>query len=149
MRVFVYGTLRDPETTSTVLDAFEYADAATLAGLHRVEGEYPTLAPGSEVDQRETSEKSERRPAGTANSGRTDGRILVTDDVATLDRYEGVDRGLYVRVPIPHADGGTVQTYVGDPDRLDAPASWPGGGPFRDRVTAYVTENDVVVRPGL
>ena len=125
MRVFVYGTLCDPETASNVLDAFQYDGPATLDGFHRVEGEYPTLAPGGEVD----------------------GRILVTDDVAALDRYEGVDRGLYVRVPVPHADGGAVQTYVGDPERLDAPASWPGDGPLRERVAASVADEGVFVRP--
>jgi len=124
VRVFVYGTLCNPDTASAVLDEFAYDGPATLDGLHRVEGEYPTLAPGGEVD----------------------GRILVTDDVAALDRYEGVDRGLYVRVPFPHASGGTVQTYVGDPDLLDAPASWPGDGPLRERVAAYAVDEDVLVR---
>ncbi|SFS12028.1 Gamma-glutamyl cyclotransferase, AIG2-like [Halomicrobium zhouii] len=123
MHVFVYGTLCDPDTASGVLDDFAYEGPATLDGLHRVDGEYPTLAPGGEVD----------------------GRIIVTDDVAALDRYEGVDRGLYVRVPIPHADGGTVQTYVGDPERLGASAAWPGEGPFRERVRACATDEDVLV----
>ncbi len=124
MHVFVYGTLRDPDTAAAVLDGFDYAGSAVLRGLHRVEGEYPTLAPG----------------------GETDGQLLVTDDVAALDRYEGVDRGLYVRVPVPYADDtGTVQTYVGDPDALGADADWPGTGPFRDRVVSHVTDGVVVV----
>jgi hypothetical protein len=124
MEIFAYGTLCDPDTAGTVLDEFEYDGSATLHGLHRVEGEYPTLAPG----------------------GETDGLVLVTDDVAALDRYEGVDRGLFVRVPIPLDDGGTVQTYVGDPKPLGAPASWPGDGPFRERVATSVADEDVFVR---
>jgi hypothetical protein len=146
MRVFVYGTLCDPDTASVVLDEFEYAGSATLEGLHCVEGTYPTLAPGSEVAPQETSDGSDRRPGGAESSDRVNGRILVGDDVAPLDRYEGVDRGLYVRVSVSHADGGTVETYVGDPGPLDAPATWPGNGPFRDRVCRYVADNDVTVR---
>lgn len=114
MEVFVYGTLTDPTRVQQVVDDFDFRGDAVLDGLHRVDGEYPTLAPGGEVE----------------------GRILSTDDVAALDAYEGVDRGLYVRVPVPvtadapfGTDTGTytrtntgqrtVQVYVGDPDKLD------------------------------
>jgi gamma-glutamylcyclotransferase (GGCT)/AIG2-like uncharacterized protein YtfP len=125
MHVFVYGTLTDPETAGRVLDAFEYRGDAALHGCHRVDGRYPTLAP----------------------DGRTEGRLLSTPDSAALDRYEGVDRGLYVRCSVP-AEGvapDTVDCYVGDPDLLDAPADWPGDGPFAQRLRRYVRENDVRV----
>lgn len=127
MDVFVYGTLTEPAQASAVLDAFEYRGPATLDGLHRVDGRYPTLAPGGEVD----------------------GRVLRTDDVAALDRYEGVDRGLYVRVSVPAGDdldAETVETYVGDPDALGAPADWPGDGDFAERVRSYLSANEVAVR---
>ena len=125
MDVFVYGTLTDPDTAAAVLDTFEYRGAAELVGLRRVDGRYPTLAPG----------------------GTTTGRLLRTPEVAALDAYEGVDRGLYCRQSVPLADGtGTVECYVGDPAALDAPVEWPGGGPFRDRVAQYCDRDDVVVR---
>jgi gamma-glutamylcyclotransferase (GGCT)/AIG2-like uncharacterized protein YtfP len=125
VELFVYGTLTDPERASEVLgESPEFGPDAVLEGLGRVEGEYPTLAPG----------------------GETPGRILETDDVDALDRYEGVDRGLYVRVTVPRADGdGSVDTYVGNPDRLDAPATWPGTGAFEGRVEQYVADNGVAV----
>jgi len=128
MLCFVYGTLTDPEVAGRVLDSFVYRGRATLVGCHRADGSYPTLVPGGEVT----------------------GRLLETDEVATLDRYEGVADGLYVRVSIPFespdTSPATVETYVGDPDRLDAPAEWPGDGPFERRVAAYVRESDVRVR---
>ena len=163
MRVFVYGTLTDPATASEVLDSFVYTGPAVLEGLHAVAGRHPTLAPG----------------------GRVGGRILRTREVATLDAYEGFDRGLYVRVGVPvvtdadadatHDDGdadvagandpatdtdapgvGTpsadgssddrVAVYVGDPDVLDADATWPGEGTFRERVERYVADRDVRAR---
>ena len=123
MEFFVYGTLTDSETPRTVLDSFEYRESATLVGLRRVDGRYPTLVPG----------------------GSTAGRILHTDDVTALDRYEGVDRGLYVRVSVPRENGGTVETYVGDPDRLGVGDEWPGDGDFEDRVRDVLGQ-DVFVR---
>jgi hypothetical protein len=168
VHVFVYGTLTDPARVADVLgtpsDASdrEHHDAAapdddgnralddaadpagtsswsfvadaTLWGLHRVDGRYPTLAPG----------------------GRVDGRLLATDAIGALDAYEGVDRGLYVRVPVPSATGGAVDgdpgaaaVYVGDPERLDAdePVAWPGDGDLERRVRRYVDANEVVVDP--
>ena len=125
MDVFVYGTLTDPDVATRVLGGeFEYGPEATLDGLHPVEGRYPTLAPG-----------------GTAV-----GRVLVTDRVADLDAYEGVDSGLYRRVTVPREAGGSVELYVGDPARLGADADWPGEGPFADRVRAYLEAERVVVR---
>ncbi|WP_049895219.1 gamma-glutamylcyclotransferase family protein [Halopiger xanaduensis] len=143
MHVFVYGTLTDPERVEIVLDGrppTEYAfdGSATLEGLRRVDGEYPTLAPGGTVD----------------------GQLLSVDETALerLDRYEGVDRGLYVRVSVPidghnnsdNSDDGAA-VYVGDPARLavDEPIDWPAGDSFADRVRTSLTRRDVTVRrPG-
>jgi len=121
---FVYGTLRDPERARKLLGHAEFGPDVRLRGLHRVEGRYPTLAPG----------------------GATEGRVLrLRDgDLEALDAYEGVDRGLYVRVRVP-GDPGPLWTYVGDPDRLGAEATWPGPGPLRRRVERYVDANDVRV----
>lgn len=125
MDVFVYGTLTDHATTSAVLDEYEYRCSAELVGLHRVDGRYPTLAPG----------------------GTTAGRILVTSDIEALDTYEGVDKDLYVRRAIPRANtADTVACYIGDPAALGAPVEWPGTGPFTEQVARYCTDNSVVVR---
>jgi gamma-glutamylaminecyclotransferase len=126
MEFFVYGTLTDSETAESVLDSVEYRESATLSGLHRVEGEYPTLVPGGSVT----------------------GRILATDEVAALDRYEGVDRGLYVRVSVPRETGGSVEAYVGNPEQLGVPDEWPGDGAFDQRVRTYLDEHRVFVRTG-
>ncbi len=126
--VFVYGTLTDPETATAVLPGFTYRGAASLSGLHRVDGQYPTLAPGGEVA----------------------GRLLQTAHLDALDRYEGVENGLYVRTSIPllgASEGGTAETYVGDPGRLGVDVDWPGSGAFEGRVQEYLREHDVRVEP--
>jgi len=132
--VFVYGTLTDPEQVATVLgdsSQYEFAGRATLEGCHQVDGRYPTLAPGGSVD----------------------GRLLAVDDAGLerLDRYEGVDSGLYVRVAVAAGSGvedadDRCWVYVGDPERLDVDVTWPGDGPFRDRVRRVVSRRVVVVR---
>ena len=143
MLVFVYGTLTDPARADAVLDEWSDAGPAELAGLHRVDGPYPTLAPG----------------------GRVGGRLLSVDGdgIDRLDAYEGVDDGLYVRVTVPlePPDSGRIGSsagherhdrvaraavYVGDPDRLRAPAEWPGEGGFERRVSDYLAAHEVVVR---
>lgn len=131
MLAFVYGTLTDPDRADAVLEEWRFDGGATLEGLHRVDGRYPTLAP----------------------DGSTPGRLLATDEVSALDAYEGVDRGLYVRIAVPVTtpgggghDGTDAAVYVGDPDRLDAAATWPGDGPFPERVRRVVAERDVAVR---
>ena len=131
MNVFVYGTVTDPERVAERLerDRSDCAGPVTLEGLRRVDGAYPTLAPGGSVD----------------------GRVLAVDGRALerLDRYEGVDSGLYVRVPVPFADReGRAHVYVGDPDRLGVAEAieWPGDGPFADRVRRGLEADDVVVR---
>jgi gamma-glutamylcyclotransferase (GGCT)/AIG2-like uncharacterized protein YtfP len=131
MDCFVYGTLTDPDRAASVLDAFEYRGDAVLDGMHRVEGTYPTLAPGDTVS----------------------GKLLRTADIGALDRYEGVERGLYVRVSVPFedvntatAESETAAVYVGNPDALSvAGVSWPGSGSFRERVERYVREKSVSV----
>ncbi|UWG49678.1 YtfP, gamma-glutamylcyclotransferase (GGCT)/AIG2-like family protein [Halalkaliarchaeum sp. AArc-CO] len=127
MDVFVYGTLTAPDRVGELLDSFVFVGAATLHGLHAVEGRYPTLAPG----------------------GRVAGRLLRTDEIERLDRYEGVDRGLYARVSVPVEDERIAEAavYVGDPERLDADVTWPGTGPFRDRVEEYLTTENVRIVP--
>ncbi|PSQ32682.1 gamma-glutamylcyclotransferase [Halobacteriales archaeon QS_9_70_65] len=124
MDVFVYGTLRDPDRAREVVGHADFGPDARLVGLGRVEARYPTLAPG----------------------GETDGRVLRLrgGDLAALDAYEGVDRGLYARVRMPDGDGG-LWSYVGDPAALDAGVTWPGDGPFRARVERYVDRHDVRV----
>ena len=119
MDVFVYGTLTNPERVADVVDSYVFVGPATLSGLPLVEGRYPTLAPGGEAA----------------------GRLLRTDDVASIDAYEGVDDGLYVRVSVPRTDSGTAAVYVGDPDRLDAAATWPEGDGFEARVRAYLSRS--------
>ena len=130
MDVFVYGTLTDRVRAAAVLGdgEFDFVGQARLCGLHRVEGRYPTLVPG----------------------GCVEGRLLRTDRIEALDRYEGVADGLYVRVSVPDK-GGRVAVYVGDPDRLEVsePVAWPGEGTFGERVERYVRDGGVSVdRPG-
>jgi len=128
MDVFVYGTLTEPDAVADVADSFVFVGSATLSGLRLVEGRYPTLAPG----------------------GETAGRLLRTEAVDALDAYEDIDGGLYVResvpldAPVDYPDAAAV--YIGDPDRLDADATWPGTGPFPDRVRSVLAERDVRVR---
>ncbi len=136
MDAFVYGTLTDRDRVAALLDRFSFGPDAVLRGLRRVEGEYPTLAPPDPV------------PDGTPAPGELPavrGRILATPEADALDAYEGVDRGLYVRVSVPRADGEAAETYVGDPDRLGVVAEWPGEGDLERRVRRYVREHEVRV----
>ena len=128
MLVFVYGTLTDPDRAREVLDDFAFVGPATLEGCHRIEGTYPTLAPGGSVR----------------------GRFLDTPEIEALDAYEGVDSGLYVRVAVPFRGGDeTVAVYVGDPDALSVSGvTWPGEGSFAERVRKHVREESVSVRTG-
>ncbi|PSQ18610.1 gamma-glutamylcyclotransferase [Halobacteriales archaeon QS_8_69_26] len=157
MEVFVYGTLTDPDRARAVLDdGFEFGPDATLVGLRRVEGRYPTLASPTDASRRDGGGPGDDRETGTDEPS-VEGRILRTDRVGVLDDYEGVDRGLYVRVRVPvhgdqceertwdGADGAAV--YVGNPDRLGIEGvEWPGDGGFGDRVREYVTDGGVEVR---
>ncbi|WP_255194798.1 gamma-glutamylcyclotransferase family protein [Halorarius litoreus] len=126
MDVFVYGTLLDPHQALAVVPDATFGADATLDGLHAVEGDYPTLAPCGEVE----------------------GQLLSTEQMDALDRYEGVDDGLYVRVTVPTDAGGSAEVYVGDPERLHSEESvaWPGDGSLTERVTRYIDSADVVLR---
>lgn len=131
MDVFVYGTLTEPAQVGRVVDSFSFLGSATLEGLHPVQGQYPTLAPGD----------------------RTGGRLLRTDEVGALDAFEGANRDLYIRVSVPLAGDvegnptNTAAVYVGDPDALGVtdPVEWPGDGSFADRVDQYLAVNGVRV----
>mgnify|MGYP000087705383 CR=1 FL=1 len=124
--VFVYGTLTDDERVASLLDSYRFVGAATCVGLRRVDGRYPTLVPGDSVT----------------------GRLLETDDIERLDRYEGVDRGLYHRVSVSLASSlaATVSTptasvYLGEPAALGLGSLdqyWPGTGAFSARVERYL-----------
>ncbi|MDQ2050653.1 gamma-glutamylcyclotransferase family protein [Natronolimnohabitans sp. A-GB9] len=132
MQLFVYGTLTDPAQIEAIVDAgpgtFEFVGPTTLEGFRRVDGRYPTLVPGGSVE----------------------GRLLAVDKRALerLDRYEGVDQGLYVRIAVPKADGGQGWVYVGHPDRLgaDADAAWPDERSFREAVETAAARRDAVLR---
>lgn len=131
MYVFVYGTLTDPRRVASVVDSYVFVGPAVCEGLRPVEGRYPTLAPGGEVA----------------------GRLLRTAEIDALDRYEGVDEGLYVRVSLPYRGSNsapeTVEAYVGDPGRLGVEGvDWPGDGPLAERVARHVEDAGVRVRPG-
>ncbi|WP_436345126.1 gamma-glutamylcyclotransferase family protein [Natronorubrum sp. FCH18a] len=132
MQVFVYGTLTDPEQVAALLGdgpgAYEFVGPAMLEGFQRVDGRYPTLLPGARVE----------------------GELLAVDEPALerLDRYEGVDRGLYVRVSVPKADGGSAAVYVGNPAQLGVAAdgAWADEGSFGDAVRSYILRENTVVR---
>jgi gamma-glutamylaminecyclotransferase len=124
-RLFVYGTLTERSQVETLLDRFDLGPEATLRGLHRVDGQYPTLAPGGEVN----------------------GRLLETPEIGRLDAYEGVESGLYVRVSVPAAGGDPAECYVGDPEQLGADAEWPGTGSFEERVRSYLAGYEVEIEP--
>ena len=126
--VFVYGTLTDPDRAAAILSAYSFGPDARIDGLHRIEGAYPTLAPGGSVE----------------------GKILRTADIDALDAYEGVERGLYARVWIPYStdrnrrDSSTeVAVYVGRPTSLGVDVDWPGTGEFGERVRRYVDSNAI------
>ena len=127
MEIFVYGTLTDPSMVEQVLgdEPFSFNGQAVLEGLHRVECAYPTLMPG----------------------GKTPGRILQTDAVELLDRYEGVNQGLYIRQPVPVAEQSTtVDVYLGNPSRLSCDENdWREEQAFADTVSTYITEQNVVL----
>ncbi|WP_313691989.1 gamma-glutamylcyclotransferase family protein [Halorarum halobium] len=163
MDVFVYGTLTNPERVREVLDSFVFVGPAVLDGLRVVDGKYPTLAPAEGAD---SAGGRDGGATGRMDGPAVAGRLLRTDEVDALDAYERVEDGLYVRVSVPLvADGASVDgpadgapaggdreaaVYVGDPDRLDAAASWPGTGPFPERVRAAVADRPIrVTRPSV
>ncbi len=102
MDLFVYGTLMDPERVRGLLGHPLDGEAATLAGYRRAtlaRLPYPFAVP----------------QAGEAIDGVLL-RRLSAEDVARLDRYEGVDDGLFVRreVRVETAAGpATAWIYLG------------------------------------
>jgi len=137
--VFVYGTLTDREQVSTLLAKYTFGPSAICHGLHRVDSRYPTLVPGGEVT----------------------GRLLSTPELDRLDRYEGVDRGLYCRVRLPlesassdvsdtdHSvfDVETAAVYIGEPSKLgvEPEVDWPEAEGFSQSVTAYLETHPVQI----
>jgi len=124
--VFVYGTLTDDAQVTALLDSYRFVDDAICVGLQRVDGRYPTLVPGESVT----------------------GRLLETSEIDRLDRYEGVDRGLYYRVSVPLASSlaatvsaTTASVYLAAPNSLGLGSLdryWPGEGSFVDRVDRHL-----------
>ena len=133
--VFVYGTLTDRERLSTVVDRYQFGPPAVCQGLRRVDGRYPTLAPG----------------------GQTSGRLIATSELDALDGYEGLDRGLYCRVSVPLSvdestdppfAAETAELYVGSPRLLGVAdeVAWPTSGALEHQVTQYIESNPVRIR---
>jgi gamma-glutamylaminecyclotransferase len=84
MHLFVYGTLKDPHRMAAVVGPHVHmrvVGAGTVRGVLYDAGEYPAL----------------KLSASAGDVVR--GQLLELDDAALprLDRYEGVDSGLYVR----------------------------------------------------
>ncbi|TQQ80711.1 gamma-glutamylcyclotransferase family protein [Halonotius roseus] len=127
--VFVYGTLTDDAQVAALLDSYRFVGDAVCVGFKRVDGRYPTLVPGESVT----------------------GRLLETDEIDRLDRYEGVDRGLYHRVSVSltssltsslasssaSLSATTAEVYLAAPTAIGLGSLdeyWPGEGSFLDRV---------------
>lgn len=138
--VFVYGTLTDPTQVSTLLETYTFGPSAVCRGLRRVDGMYPTLAPGDQVA----------------------GRLLSTPELDRLDSYEALDSGLYCRVSVPlrsargtdsnrtQPDGSafdvdTAEVYIGNPTAVGVaePVDWPETDPFRQCVLEYIGTNNI------
>lgn len=119
--LFVYGTLRGGGAASHLLRGCRPLGAASVPGtLYDVEGRYPALV-----------REGEARVHGefwSCPAGR----------LAELDRYEGVEEGLFRRVEA-EVEGGVCQLYVAGPrllpalrpDRVIASGRWriPGSAP--------------------
>ena len=100
--LFVYGSLRDPCVRARLLGARSEIEArpATLPGHRRImvpDFDYPFVVPS--------------RPGDAVDGDLLAG--LTPADYATLDRYEDVDDGLYVRVAVTvHTDCGSADAWV-------------------------------------
>jgi len=129
--VFVYGTLTDDEQVAALLDSFRFVGDAVCVGLQRVDGRYPTLVPGESVA----------------------GRLLETSEIDRLDRYEGVDRGLYHRVSVSltpslaaTVSATTASVYLAAPNAVGLGSLdryWPGEGSFRARVDRHLGTTEI------
>ena len=94
--LFVYGTLRAGGAASALLNGLGRAPARARGVLYRMPAGYPALAPSSEhwVDGELVD------PPGTTRLG-------------LVDRYEGVDEGLYRRAAmVIECRGRPVQAWV-------------------------------------
>jgi gamma-glutamylcyclotransferase (GGCT)/AIG2-like uncharacterized protein YtfP len=79
--LFVYGTLRTGESQAPLLGTLERRPAWVRGQLYALPAGYPAVVLGAE--------------------GRVHGELVAAPDerlLALLDRYEGVDEGLYERV---------------------------------------------------
>lgn len=82
MNLFVYGTLMSGHAQSALLGRFTRRNATVKGSLYRLPAGYPALAlDGASVVYGELVELVDPRT------------------LALLDHYEGVDEGLYARVP--------------------------------------------------
>ena len=145
--VFVYGTLTDDSQVADLLDSYRFVGDAVCRGLTRLDGRYPTLAPDGADEAGETGEAGETDET-------VSGRLLETSERERLDRYEGVDRGLYhrFRLPVDTESDAAVEydaasVYIGAPTGLgiDPPPKhcWPGTDAFPERVKAYLSTHAV------
>ena len=129
--VFVYGTLTDDAQVAALLDSYRVVGEAVCVGFKRVDGRYPTLVPGESVS----------------------GRLLETSEIDRLDRYEGVDRGLYHRVSVSLASSlaaslsaTTAEVYLAAPNVIGLGSLeeyWPGEGSFRTRVDRHLPTTQI------
>ena len=81
--LFVYGTLRSGEPQAALLGDLTRRRAWTRGTLWALPAGYPALVPGDE--------------------GRVEGELVDAPDervLTLLDAYEGVDEGLFERVPV-------------------------------------------------
>jgi len=87
--LFVYGTLLADSPQAGLLTGLLRRPATTTGLLYRLPAGYPALVPGA--------------------TGEVKGELVMAPGprLAFLDRYEGVSEGLYQRVVIPVAAGGS------------------------------------------
>lgn len=95
--LFVYGTLRSGSSANHLLEGGRLVGPTTVAGeLHDVGGSYPALVLEGE--------------------GSVEGEVWACPEelLAEIDRYEGVESGLFSRARVA-TGAGTCWTYVAGP----------------------------------
>ena len=115
--IFVYGTLKRGGSNHRQLDGQEFVGTAqTIAGYRLFDlGDYPGMVAASGD-----------RPGVTGEVWSVD-----SDSLRRLDALEGVDQGLYQRVPValqPPFGGRGVETYLylqSVSGRTELGSSWP------------------------
>lgn len=116
--LFVYGTLRSGGPAAKLLGGLSRAPARARGVLYRMPAGYPALRPSAEawVDGELVD------PPGTVRMG-------------LVDRYEGVDEGLYRRARmVVECRGRPVQAWVyvmDDPVARGGQPGWHERGPAR------------------